>query len=238
MSLEYILNPTEDPDLPSHQDSLCAALGDQRIEDICAKCVKPPVFVMASTVDKSLKQYRSDVFYRETFHELTPDETGVVDPADLAASPYAPYCDGDVIGYYTQDGYPTMLQTDLAEHGTPRDKILSEVVLDFSSTPETDPSRLHCDSAASPSPDPGCAIWKEATPKGGYEAGCLSHRDDDGHESNTSRRGKQPKFQMYRRGKWLAYRISVRQGDKAENTGGDISFTSIEPRIRRADAGR
>lgn len=238
MSLNYIINETEDPDLPSSADSLCVALGDQTIEDVCAKCTKPPVFVMASSEDYCLKEYRHDVYYREQYTELTPEESGVVDPADLVASPYAPYCDGDVIGYYTQEGYPTMIQTDMEEHGSSRDKVLSEVVVDFSSVPEAEPSRLHCDTAAGPSPDPECAIWKAATPPSGFEASCLSNRDDEGHASNTSRRGRQPKFQMFRRGKWMAYRISVRQGDKDKNTGGDISFTSIEPRVRRADAGR
>jgi len=63
----YLFNEEEDPNLPHHPQSLCAQLGDLTIRDICETCDTGQVFVMASALDYTLKQFTPDQFYRERY---------------------------------------------------------------------------------------------------------------------------------------------------------------------------
>lgn len=61
----YLRNPTEDPDLPIHADSLCAALGTRTLDDFCRDCAVRATFIAASAEDFTLKQLEDDIYYRE-----------------------------------------------------------------------------------------------------------------------------------------------------------------------------
>lgn len=61
----YLRNPTEDPDLPVHPDSLCAALGNRTLDDFCEDCAVEATFIAASADDFTLKQLEDDIYYRE-----------------------------------------------------------------------------------------------------------------------------------------------------------------------------
>jgi hypothetical protein len=61
----YLRNPTENPALPIHPDSLCARLQGKTLDDFCRDCAAPATFIMASATDFCLKQAEDDIYYRE-----------------------------------------------------------------------------------------------------------------------------------------------------------------------------
>lgn len=67
----YIRNETEDPDLPPVADSMCGYLGGLTLEDLCESCGVESVFVMASALDKTLKEFTPDQCFRERYVECT-----------------------------------------------------------------------------------------------------------------------------------------------------------------------
>ncbi len=67
--VQYLVNPTEDPSLPTHPDSLCARLASLTLDELCGDCESPRTFITASASDKTLKEHDQEVFYREEFVE-------------------------------------------------------------------------------------------------------------------------------------------------------------------------
>jgi hypothetical protein len=85
----------EDPS----EHSLCALLGDRRIDDYCPKCEGPTLMVLADSVDWCLKQMAEDkVFYRERC--VNPDAVGSSDDDGYTSS----------MGSYLLDGYDSILR--------------------------------------------------------------------------------------------------------------------------------
>lgn len=65
----YIRNETEDPDLPPDDNSMCGYLGGLTLEDLCEACGVESLFVMASALDKTLKEFTPNQCFRERFVE-------------------------------------------------------------------------------------------------------------------------------------------------------------------------
>lgn len=63
----YIWNVDENPLGEIAEDSLCAQLNNQTLEDICGGCEQAPKFIVASTTDNCLKELRDDVYSRESW---------------------------------------------------------------------------------------------------------------------------------------------------------------------------
>lgn len=109
----YLWNPTEDPSLPNHINSLCFRLGNLTVADLCGACALGPVHITASAFDFCLKEMRDDVFVREMF-------TGGFSYEDL---PYANF-----------------IQSGAEDFGTEVEKAIHKAVLEYGALPQTEPS--------------------------------------------------------------------------------------------------
>lgn len=216
----YLFNPTENLDLPMHQDSWCARLGDLHIQDICETCDAGTVFVMASATDYSLKQFTPDLYYRERF---SPGGT-------CSDAIWATAQDGAV---YCSDGYSSMMQSDMNTFGISAEKLISRVLIDYEAEVQSTPNRLAVQIAYGAQPK--CTTWKDI---GHRDLRCLTEETAARHEADNTRPDLAAKYPTWYRGRYIGYRFyvdAVEGGTKV--TGGGSCFNRVELRIRKADAG-
>lgn len=217
----YLFNPTENPDLPMHPDSLCAKFGDLRIQDICQGCDSGPIFVMASSEDYALKQYSKATYYRERFN----------DEQDPGICAFAVAPDGET---YCADGYASLIQGDMNDFGQDEDKYINGILVDFEAVAQTTPNMLKCQVAYGEQPK--CATWVDLNDE---ELRCLSDSSAAEHDANNTRPGRPANFKSYRRGRYIGWRlwVDVPVGDVSTNlriTGGGSCFSRLVQSVRRA----
>lgn len=204
----YIRNETEDPDLPPHEDSLCARLGGLTREDLCKSCDVDAVFLMASSSDRTIKEFADDVYYRERYiggdHDYPCPE--ILEPAD---------------SHYTQDGYYSMMQSDANRFGSEEEKMINRVAIDFLAEPQTVPNKLYVQVGFGVQPQ--CLRWAE-TPT--QDLACLTDKTDAEHEADGTRANDIAAFPTYRAGSYIAWRFYV------DGTGGGACFNILTQHVR------
>lgn len=201
----YIWNDTEDPDLPMHPDSLSARFGTLSLDDLCPTCETGTVFVMADAQDRTLKQFRQDLQYRERY-------TGSTDSLP---------CPQTVPGQYVLDGYYSMLQSDAQNFGIDEDKLIDKIRIDFTADIQALPNNIYCHVAYGIQPD--CLIWDNPAAK---ELMCLTDKTDAEHEANNTRPAEGAMFPQYRRGRYVAWRFYI------NGTGGGACFSQLTQHVR------
>jgi len=100
---------------------------------------------------------------------------------------------------YELRGYTSMLQGDASKHGTERQKTLTKIALHTTADIQTEQGFLH--GAVGYGMQADCLAWDEAEP---VPLECL----DEGEEEEM-RPGLTPKFNFFRSGAFLAWRIWV-----------------------------
>lgn len=83
-------------EVTSDEDSLCALLGDEILDETCRGCDGPSIFIGAASIDWCLKEL-GGVFYRERC--VNPTATGTTNSTGYTAS----------VGSYVQDGYNSVI---------------------------------------------------------------------------------------------------------------------------------
>lgn len=184
----YIRNPTENPDLPVHADSLCAKLVGKSMDDYCVDCSATPTFITASASDFTLKQQEDEVFYREQLGGSIVDYDG-----------YA--CGGQ---YYAHEAYDTVLQTGAMDFRSDNEKILKRTTIEAFPEPQSTPSTLRCfvGYAAQAS----CPTWREGRAKD-YE--CQTAMSAAQHAAAHTRPDDRFHFPFWARGKYLFSRFKI-----------------------------
>ncbi len=202
-----IWNETENPDLPKSATSLCAMLGAETPEDICRGCVGEKRFVMASAVDRCLKEYADNTYYRERLSGTT----------------------------YLQDGFSSILESGSENLRIDADKNVRRLKAEFKAVQQTTPSLLYADIGFGQ--EASCMTWRNirnVTPDGTVEAGvelrCLTDFAAAQHVANQTRPGLDALFNCAVRGKYVSYRLRV------SGTGGGVCFSSVQVDIARAEA--
>lgn len=126
----YIWNETEDPDAAIEPDSLCAILGPTTIEEMCSGCDAAPIFIGASALDLTLKEFTESVYAREYY-------TGTD---------------------YTLMPYPTLIQSGAMEFGMDSEKAFSEIIVGFKAMAQTEPSLLYAHAGFGAQAE--CPTWR------------------------------------------------------------------------------
>lgn len=193
----FLWNADENPTLPLDEDSWCSRLGDLRLEDLCDTCDVEAIFIGADAHDFTLKEFDPTVFYRERY-------TG---------------------SGYAQDGYSTLLQTDLADWGLPTEKLAKEVVIDYEADEQEPPSDLECDIAWAS--QPRCSTW---TNIGSKELRCLTELSASQHQARNTRPDLVARYKTYRRGRYLGVRWHV------SGVGGSACFSKLIIALNNAEA--
>ena len=201
----YIWNATEDTSLPMHPDSLSARFGQLSLQDLCDDCTPGAVFIMADAQDKTLKEFRQDVNYRERF-------TGSGASLD---------CPFTVAGTYAIDGYYSMAQGDASDLGQSVEKLINRAKLDFSAEPQSFPNSLYFQLGYGTQPD--CLVWAAAE---GKPLSCETEMTDDELAAANARPGLGASYPLYRRGRYLAWRFYI------NGTGGAACISSMTRRMR------
>ncbi len=202
-----IINATEDPALPVDANSLCGRLGRKTVEDLCPDCANESVFIMASAVDKTLKEFDPDIYYRERY----------IDPGVSYECPHT------IPGAYAIDGYTSLLQTDMHDYGNRREKLINRVTVDFDATEQTTPNALKMQIGYAANAN--CPLWSETVSE---DLECVTAYTDSQHLTNQTRPNMPAVFNFYRRGRFLGSRLWV------DGTGGGACFSRVTEKLRLA----
>ena len=204
----YIRNYGEDPDAPADANSVCGYLGGQTLEDICGSCGVDSVFVMASALDKTLKEFTPSQYFRERYVESNV----IYD------------CPQTVDGSYALDGYYSMMQGDAADFKEKVEKIINKLHVEFNAESQTTPNLLyvHVGFGAQPS----CLSWDRTLRTIKLE--CITEKSRLQQKARNIRPNEIPSFFCYRRGVFLAWRFFVK------GTGGGSCFGGVVQSVRKA----
>lgn len=205
----YLVNPTEDVNLPVHPDSLCAALTGRTEDDFCRDCSVAVKFLMASASDFAIKEYRDDVFYREEF-------------SDTYGSYCATACEG---GYYFCIGYDSVLQSGADDYRSDAEKIVRRFAVECEPVPQTVPNNLHCSIGFASQAVCDTFIKLEDQPMK-----CLDRRTPRQREDQIIREDQRLLFPTFYRGKFISWKLKI------DGTGGGACFGQFCVTVRLAEA--
>lgn len=187
---DHIYNAADDGTGESSTDSLCAIVGDMTLDDLCPDCIGSNLFIGASLDDLCIKQFEQ-AYLRREMYSLTDD--------DGAAFPQTSP------GAYTYQGYPTVIQGEMADFGYWNEKLVSAVGVAFDADPQSPPGQLRCAIATNNTPN--CTNWYDADP---LELSCLpTGASQSTHVDEGTRASELPAFAFHRAGVYVAFRLWV-----------------------------
>ena len=134
---EYLWNETEDGTLPMGPNAAFSNFCGVCLADLCRTCETDVKFVMASSVDYCLKEYRDNIFYRERLASMataTFPETGVAT--------------------YVHDGYTSLIRADASSLKSSKTKVVRKMRVAYTAQTQFPPSDMHCDVLGGE--DPSC----------------------------------------------------------------------------------
>jgi hypothetical protein len=201
----YIRNPTENPDLPVHADSLCARLSGKTIEDYCRDCAVEATFITASASDFTLKQQEDDVYYRQMLG-------GNIEAYDGYS------CHGE---FYHNVGYDTVFQEGANDYRTDDEKMIKMIGIEAEPLPQSTPSNLECEIGYASTPS--CFTWKTIRP---LEFACQSNKTAAQHITDKTRPDGTFYFPTFRRGRFLSARFRI------SGIGGGGTFSAMQKMIK------
>lgn len=201
----YIRNPTEDPDLPVHPDSLCNRLANLTMEDFCIDCASQATFITASATDFTLKQQEDDVYYRQMLGGSLGDYDAYV-------------CSGE---FYNNEGYVTAMQTGAQDFRTDDEKIVKMIGLEAEPIPQATPLALQMEVGFGS--QPSCMDWR-AIRSLPFE--CLTNKTPTQHRAERTRPDGTFYFPTFRRGVYLGARFRI------SGIGGAGKFSSMFQMIK------
>lgn len=195
------------------EDSFCTLLDGESIEDLCDECDTTIVLVMASAVDKALKQLGGG-YFRERF-------IGVGLAPSLLAD-FTTKC-GNVYASYSMDGYRSLLRSGALGFGTDKEKTIRRLIVEYIAELQAQPSMLRCrvgTSAQSVDPnDPKCVImWKELEAK---PLKCLSTETEREYREKGLRPGFVCNFEAFETGNYIYVELFI------EGRGGGVCLSKV-----------
>ena len=201
-----IWNETENPDLPASPESLCAVLANKYPEDFCKGCVGIKRFVMASAVDRALKEYADGLYYREMIEN----------------------------SLYVLNPYDTILQSGAENVGLDQEKVCKGLKVEYKAEPQTTPSTLL--GWLGYGAEASCMRFKnlrivnpDMTTDNGVPLRCLTEFSEAQHDANNTRASMPGYFNAAVRGRFLSYRLAIR------GRGGGACFSMIGLDIAKAE---
>ena len=199
----FLFNPTEDPNLPMDPNSAIASLCGVCLSDICESCDVDAKFLMASVVDKTIKEFTPKQKVREM----------LVDPGE------AVFPDTSV-GTYVDEGYYSLLQSDPYDYATPVEKLMTTVAVAFVAEVQTTPNPLSCSIAFGSQAE--CTSWALSDD---VLLDCLDGPDYD--TTTNMRPANFARFAFYSQGIYLGWRLFT------HGVGGGFCVSSMTLSLRK-----
>lgn len=213
---------------PADPASLCTQLGNETIDDTCARCQGTTLLIAASSQDLCLKQI-GGVFYRERC--VNPNAVGTVSPIGYSSAP----------GSYLLDGYDSIWRfSPMFIEGAEAPELQVEMVrLDFIAVPQNPPSNvgLRVGIAAQPA-DPNTSdaiaqqtgesrfVWFQHSLKPFRNP---SQKTSVQHLQSGTIPSQYLKWDLLRKGRSLAIELTL------GGTGGDGEFTRIIASVKESE---
>lgn len=207
--VEGIFITEDDTVSPCDEDSLCALLGDTRIDDICRKCDTARLFIAVASSDWCVKQLNT-VFYRETC--TNTDDAGTLDAIGYTAS----------VGEYDQDEIVSLLRPAPA-YSKDGDIVCHRFEVKFLAKVEDPVNVLKLRvgisaQPADPNTDQCGLVWHEHSD---LDLKCLTNRTAAQHLTNNTQPYLRSDWVFERRGHFMYFEIKI------EGTGGDAIFSGM-----------
>lgn len=209
---------TEDWNQPTaDSDSLCALLGNERLDDVCRKCETPTLLVGASSEDWCLKQI-GGVFYRERC--ANPAAVGTVITEGYQSS----------VGSYILDGYESIIRT--APMFSERFLVqMDELQIDFLARMD---SKLYlrigiASQVCDPNTDECRIVWFVHTPE---DLVCHTKLTAAEHLKRNTIPSLFPHWHLMRKGRILCAEIKI------IGTGGDTDLSGLKALVKTLEAER
>lgn len=202
---KYIVNATEDPNLPSDPDSVCARFEGRYLDDYCQRCEGDPLFLMSDADDLTIKQFSPHDFLRERY----------------AGTQFAYGCPYSDPGEYDNLGYWSMMQLGANNFGPQQEKFINSVLIVFDPIAQTIPNLLHIQIGSGQ--QPGCITWSDTEPQ---DFACLTNKTAAEARAQNTRPSRYASFPTYRAGAWLTWRFFL------NGTGGGGCFDSVTSKLR------
>ena len=130
---------------------------------------------------------------------------------------------------YAEYGYISLIQTDSMDMGTPSNKTVSRVLVEYDApdVPDELAAKLHADVGYGAQPRK--LIWQGSTPR---PIDRLSAETEAQMLANNIRPNKQASFQFFRTGAQIAYRLMIADAAKGPVKGGSASLNEMNVSIR------
>lgn len=184
--VEYtgLWNATEDISQPMDPNSVSALFCEICLEDLCRVCDADTELVLASSSDKTLKQYTPGQYIREELESVSDTTFPTTD-----------------LGTYVQRPYSMLIQSDAQQPEGPSEKTFRATNVSYTAGEATTPPLLY--GQAGGGWTPGCLEWETAEP---IEMTC-------GESSAIQRGGRPSKFNFMTTGSWLGWRVTAPAAD-------------------------
>lgn len=201
---------SEDYNVPNcDADSLCALLGDRRIDDECRRCDSARIFIAVSSQDWCIKQMNT-VFFREIC--TNPTAVGTIEENGYMAS----------VGTYSQAGYDSILRFAPA-YSKDGDVTAHSFEVKYLAKAETPAQyiRLRVGLSAMPS-DPNtdeCRIvWHTHSNK---ELRCLTAKTAEQHLATNTQPYDRAGWNFVRSAHYIHFELKI------SGVGGDAEFSGV-----------
>ena len=221
-SLTSIRNATENPNLPATDgSSVCDAVADNpSLEPDCTPCGNGYKFIMASAQDKCLKEYDASYYAREYCTTAENQRSGL---------PWTATDHPTTVANYTEYGYVSVIQTDSMDVGTPNNKTVSRIVVEYDAPDVPDDLAAKIIAEVGYGSQPRKLIWQSSTPR---PIDRLSAASEAAMLANNIRPNKVASFQFFRTGSQIAYRLMISDASKGPVKGGSAALNEMNVSIR------
>lgn len=221
-SLTCIRNTTEDYTLqPSPTGSLCAKMdANPSLEPDCTPCGNGYKFIMASSQDKCLKEYTPDVYARTYC---------TTDPNNRSGLAWTTTNHPTTVVNYADYGYTTLIQTDSQDMGTPNNKTISRVAVEYDApdVPDINAALLHVDIGYGSQPHR--LIWQTSNPR---KIDRLSSQTESQMATDNIRPNRIATYQFFRTGSQVGFRLMIANSSRNPVIGGSSSLNEMSVSMR------
>jgi hypothetical protein len=175
---------------------------------------------MASSQDKCLKEYTPDVYARTYC---------TTDPNNRSGLAWTSTNHPTTVVNYADYGYTTLIQTDSQDMGTPNNKTISRIAVEYDApdVPDINAALLHVDIGYGSQPHR--LIWQTSNPR---KIDRLSSQTESQMATDNIRPNRIATYQFFRTGSQVGFRLMIANSSRNPVIGGSSSLNEMSVSMR------